>query len=163
MMYLTTEIAEGIKEKLRAAVEPKDVVAVWREVGLNLSEDTARDFIEFCHFKADDLYRILTRFSMEEREWIAVMNQSTDVQELVDLSEKLQMPLSPKEAAFIAKEHQCVVEKRAMTIEERSLRPSFDEFFAETDRLKKEMILQKRYAWTLTPEELAMFFPPMID
>ncbi len=160
MMYLPNKIADELKEKLAVATSPKDIVAVWHEVGLDLSEDNATAFIESCHFKPDDLFRILTRFSKKEREWISVMNQSVDVQELVALSEKLRMPLTPKEAEIVVKERQRADEKRPITEEERSLRPSLDDLFAETDRLKKEMILQKIYAWTLTPEELAMFFPP---
>ncbi len=160
MMYLTNEVADRLKEKLMAATEPKDIVAVWSEVGLDLSEDDATAFIESCHFKPNDLFRILTRFSKQEREWISVMNQSTDVKELMDLSEKLRMPLTQEEAEIVVKERQRAAEKRPITEEERRLRPSLDDFIAATDRLEKEMILQKIYAWTLTPEELAMFFPP---
>lgn len=46
-----------------------------------------------------------------------------------------------------------------ITIREAEQRLTLDDFFAATDRKEKEVILQKILGESLTPEEMAKFFP----
>lgn len=115
MMVLPKELETEIKEKLRHVSKPFDLIPIWKLAGKNMHPIDARDCFS-CYRRYENppeaFFEHLTSFSVEEKEWRHRLDESTDPQEIIELSKKLEMDMDIETAEILADCNRSTIELR---------------------------------------------------
>ena len=95
----------------------------------------------------------MLKLSEQEKEWVRIMEESTNPQEIIETAAKLKMdPVTMEEAMEIVEMHK---ETKIPLAEQQ--RPTWDDFFSVESREEKIALLDKMFGGSLTPEEIERF------